>query len=109
MVKRRSARYHKRTHKYGIEVPKTVEEAYAIDKATGTTFWHDAIKKEMRNVCVAFDVLKDGAAPPPDHQLMHCHMIFDVKMEDFCCKAWLVAMGHLTKAPATLTYASIVS
>ena len=36
-------------------------------------------------------------------------MVFDVKMEDFCCKAWLVAGGHMTKAPATLTYASVVS
>ncbi len=36
-------------------------------------------------------------------------MIFDVKMEDFHRKARLVAGGHMTKAPATLTYASIVS
>jgi hypothetical protein len=36
-------------------------------------------------------------------------MVFDVKMEDFCWKARLVAGGHMTKAPATLTYASVVS
>ena len=36
-------------------------------------------------------------------------MIFDIKMEDFCRKARLVAGGHLTKAPATITYASVVS
>ncbi|KAL7479383.1 hypothetical protein ACHAW6_005115 [Cyclotella cf. meneghiniana] len=36
-------------------------------------------------------------------------MIFDIKMEDFCYKARLVAGGHMTKAPATLTNASIVS
>eukprot|EP00804_Cyclotella_cryptica_P019581 CCRYP_014330-RA/>CCRYP_014330-RA protein AED:0.31 eAED:0.31 QI:0/0/0/1/0/0/3/0/417 len=98
-----------RTHKYGIELPKTVEEAYAIDRATGTTFWHDAIEKEMKNVRVAFDVLADGVAPPADHQFIRCHMIFDVKMEDFRRKARLVAGGHVTKAPATLTYASVVS
>ena len=57
---------------------------------------------------VAFDVLLDGVAPPSDHQYMKCHMIFDVKMEDFCRKARLVAGGHMTKAPATLTYASVV-
>eukprot|EP00804_Cyclotella_cryptica_P001262 CCRYP_012757-RA/>CCRYP_012757-RA protein AED:0.45 eAED:0.45 QI:0/-1/0/1/-1/1/1/0/166 len=79
----RSARYYNRTHKYGIEIPKSVEEAYAIDKATGTTFWCYAIEKEMTNVHVAFDILADGAAPPPDHQFICCHMIFDVKMEDF--------------------------
>ena len=60
-------------------------------------------------MCVAFDVLADGVAPPADHQYIRCHMIFDVKLEDFCRKARLVARGHVTKAPATLTYASVVS
>ncbi len=36
-------------------------------------------------------------------------MIFDVKMKDFRQEARLVAGGHLTKAPATITYASVVS
>ena len=36
-------------------------------------------------------------------------MFFDIKMEDFRHKAWLIAGGHITKAPATLTYASIMS
>ncbi|KAL7474093.1 hypothetical protein ACHAW6_000086 [Cyclotella cf. meneghiniana] len=63
----------------------------------------------MKNVRDAFDILADGIAPPPDHQYMRCHMIFDVKMEDFHCKARLVAGGHMTKAPTTLTFASIMS
>jgi hypothetical protein len=36
-------------------------------------------------------------------------MIFDVKMEDFRREARLVAGGYRTKAPATITYASVVS
>jgi hypothetical protein len=36
-------------------------------------------------------------------------MIFDVKMEDFRQKTRLVAGGHRTEAPATITYASMVS
>ena len=36
-------------------------------------------------------------------------MIFDIKMEDFQQKAHLVAGGHMTAAPATLTYTSLVS
>ncbi len=32
-------------------------------------------------------------------------MIFDIKMEDFCCKACLVAGGHMTKV---FTHASVV-
>jgi hypothetical protein len=96
-VQRRSARYHKWTYKFGIELPKTVEEAFAIDRATGTTFWRDAIEKEMQNVCVVFDILGDSVVPSTDHQCIPCRMIFDVKMEDFHCKAQLVARGSCDK------------
>eukprot|EP00804_Cyclotella_cryptica_P013947 CCRYP_002465-RA/>CCRYP_002465-RA protein AED:0.03 eAED:0.04 QI:0/0/0/0.83/0.6/0.5/6/0/916 len=99
LVKRRSARYHKRTHKHGIEIPKSVEEVYAIDKATDTTLVQ-CNRQGMPNVRVAFYILVDGAAPPPDHQFICCHMIFDAR---------LVAGGHAAKAPATLAYASVVS
>ncbi len=36
-------------------------------------------------------------------------MIFDIKIEDFRPKARLVAGGHMTKVPAIITYASVVS
>ena len=37
-------------------------------------------------------------------------MIFDIKFgENFRRKAWLVAGGHMTETPATLTYWSVVS
>ena len=36
-------------------------------------------------------------------------MVYDVKMENFRRKAWFVARGHMTEAPATITYASVVS
>ncbi|KAL7447687.1 hypothetical protein ACHAXS_000070, partial [Conticribra weissflogii] len=36
-------------------------------------------------------------------------MIFDVKMEDFLWKVRLVAGGHMTDVPPTVTYASVVS
>ena len=32
-------RYHKRTHKFGIRVPKTVEEAKLLDQENGNTLW----------------------------------------------------------------------
>ena len=35
-------------------------------------------------------------------------MIFDMKMEDFRCKARYVAGGYMTNAPPTITYASVV-
>ena len=68
LVMRWIARYHKRTHKFGIELPKAVEEAYDIDRVTGTTFWHDGIEKEMKYVHILFDILEDGVVPLQDHQ-----------------------------------------
>ena len=46
---------------------------------------------------------------PIGYQQIRCHMIFDIKQEDFRRKARLVAGGHTTEAPATITYASVVS
>lgn len=44
----------------------------------------------------------------PAHQQIRCHIIFDLKMEDFRRKARYVAQGNTTEAPTTLTYASVV-
>ncbi|KAL7490175.1 LOW QUALITY PROTEIN: hypothetical protein ACHAW6_015910 [Cyclotella cf. meneghiniana] len=66
-----------------------------INKAAGTSFWHDAIEVEMKIVWVSFDVLADGTMPPPHHEYMRCYMMFNVKMEYFCHKARLVAGGHI--------------
>ena len=63
----------------------------------------------MKNIRVGFKFLADDDPIPPGYQQIDCHMIFDVKMEDFRRKARLVAGGHKTKAPATLTYSSVVS
>ncbi len=40
--------------------------------------------KELKNIKVAFKVLPDnGVLAPIGYQKILCHMIFDVKMEDF--------------------------
>ena len=109
IAKARNKRYHKRTHKFGIERPKTVKEALEIDRRTGTTFWRDGLALEMKNVRVAFDVLKDGDGIPPDFQQINCHMVFDIKMGSLQRKCRLVAGGHTTEPPAAITYASVVS
>ncbi len=109
LVKQRLARYLKRTHKFGIEVPKMVRDAHDLNRHNGNVFWTDAIAKEMKEVRKAFEIIPDDKAVPIGYQKIPCHMIFDVKMEDFKCKARLVAGGHKTEAPATITYASVVS
>jgi hypothetical protein len=101
--------YLKWIHKFSIVLPKSIKEALALDRKNGNTFWADVIAKEMKDVCIAFKILLDGQSAPIGYQKIPCHMIFDIKMEDFSCKARLVAGGHMTKAPATITYASVVS
>jgi len=108
-LKKRNPRYLKRTHKFGIEVPKTVKDALELDKKNSNTLLADAIAKEMKDVRVAFKILVDGQSVPIGYQKIPCHMIFDVKMEDFRRKAQLIAGGHKTAAPATITYTSVVS
>ena len=103
-------RYHERTHKFGIEIPKTYDDCIRIDRENGNTLWQDAIRKEMSKVRIAFEIMDDGIEAPPTFQEMRCHLVFDVKMEDFQRKARLVAGGHMTTVTsATVMYASVVS
>jgi hypothetical protein len=109
IISKIKTRYHKRTHKFGIELPKSVKEALEIDKKTNTDYWRRAIEKEMKNVRPAFNILPAGARRPVARQEIRCHMIFDVKLGDLTRKARLVAGGHMTDPPASMTYSSVVS
>jgi hypothetical protein len=53
-------------------------------------------------------LLMEKNQPPPTYQEIRCHMIFDVKMEDFRRNARFVAGGHTTDIPYAMTYASVV-
>ena len=100
-----------RTHKFGIRIPKSVEEAKHFDQENRDTSWWEAICNEMRNVRPAFEVWeKDVEHIPPGYQQIKCHMIFDVKMgENFRRKARFVTGGHTTETPMSLTCSSVVS
>jgi hypothetical protein len=99
----------KRTHKFGIAIPRTVEEAYKLDKENGHDNWAKAIIKEMTNVREAFQVLNENKSVPVGYQFIRCHGIFDVKMDSFQRKYRMVAGGHMTETPASMIYASVVS
>ena len=75
-----------------------------IDAKCGNTLWWDAVCKEMKNVRPAFEVFEGGIEQLPSrYQEIKCHKIFDVKVgENYRRKAWLVAGGHTTEAPARL-------
>ena len=108
IISKVKARYWKRTHKYGIELPKTVKRALEIDAETGTTFWRDAIDKEMKNVKDAFE-FSDTDEIPKFHKEITCHMVFDIKIKDLTRKARYVGGGHKTDPPKDTTYSSVVS
>jgi hypothetical protein len=92
------SQYWKTTHKLGIELPHSVEEAFAIDRKNGNNHWREAIEKEMSKIkgMGAFEryetatpqQLHDGSRKLPGYQQIGCHMIFDIKMDgQFTCKA----------------------
>jgi hypothetical protein len=97
-----------RQEKFGIQVPRSVEEALAIDRTSKTTYWGDAINKEMKNIEIAFRILEEGEQVPVGYQFIRCHFIFDVKI-DGTRKARYVAGGHMTETPSSITYSSVVS
>jgi hypothetical protein len=117
IISKLKSRYWKTTHKFGIRVPKSVDEAYKIDSETGTDLWTKAIVKEMTKVKVAFSRWDGGTLEEArggkllvGYQEIGCHMVFDIKMDgNFTRKARLVAGGHKTVAPASITYSSVVS
>ena len=109
VLKAMKKRYFRTHSKFGIEIPKTIARALEIDKETGTTFWEDAIKKEMKTVLIAFKILKEGEPVPVGYKFMTCHIIFDVKQGTLQRKARYVADGHKLEDPECSTYASVVS
>ena len=101
-------RAKRKTHKYGIEIPQSVEDAFRIDKENGNTLWQDALVLEVNELWVALDILGDDAPLPPGYTKATGHIIFDVKM-DFRRKARWVKDGHKTPEPTTSNYAGVVS
>ena len=101
-------RIRKMTHKYGIEIPRDVEHAHEIDSRNGNPMWRDALKKEMYNVGVAFEILDEGAHAPHGWKQVIGHLVWDVKM-DFTRKARWVLNGRKTLDPIGPTYAGMMS
>ena len=111
IIARIQSKYWIRTHKFGVRIPKSVQEAKELDHQYGNNLWWEAICKEMKNVRPAFKVWEKHISQiPPRYQQIKCHMVFDVKMgENVCRKAQFVAGGHTMESPSTLTYTSVVS
>jgi hypothetical protein len=104
------SKYWARTHKNGIRIPKSIQEAIKIDKQNGNTLWMDAIKLEMQNLRIAFEEFDGDPNSLVGYTQITGHLVFDVKLgENFRRKAWYCADGHKTGAPAPVTYSTVVS
>jgi hypothetical protein len=104
------SKYWSRTHKYGIRMPKDINEAIEIDREQGNTLWMDAIKLEMQNVRIAFEEFDGDPNALVGYTQITGHLVFDVKLdENFRRKAQYCADGHKSGAPASVTYSTVVS
>ena len=54
------AKYWRTTHKFGIRVPKSVNEALAIDKENRNTLWYTDIQKKNEECACSFWRLGGG-------------------------------------------------
>ena len=120
IISKTKTKYWRTTHKYGIELPHSVEEALAIDTKNKNNLWRNAIEKEMKKIKLMGTFEKYDKYTPddirknrtflPGFKEITLHMIFDVKLDsNFTRKARLVADGHKTDPPLTNTYSTVVS
>ena len=121
IINKVKSRYWKTTQKFGIDLPHSVEEAYEIDRRTGTLHWTRAIEKEMKKIrelaaferhgdCTPAELRRD-ATKLPGFKEIGCHMVFDIKMDGkFTRKARFVANGNeAADLPKWDSYATVVS
>ena len=97
----------KKTHKYGIEVQRTVGDTYLLDQKSKNSFWCCAINKEIKNAIFAFNIMDPGENVLVSYSKLGVHMVFDMNL-DIIRKDWLVVDGHLTPNPVDSTFACVV-
>ena len=72
MVKKCSAWYIKITPKFGFKLPKTVNEAVAINEKNANTLWQDEIEKEIENVKITFKMIPISDKAPTGYKHINC-------------------------------------
>ena len=88
----------KKSHKYGIEVPRSLQNAHYLDNNNGYNFWGYTIANETNNMMMVFDISGEVENDSKALKWLEVHLIFDVKMY-LTRKARLVADGHKTPGP----------
>ena len=96
------------THKYGVEIPSSIEHAIFLDSINWNRLWQESLEKDMQNLSVAFEILPNGVPVPFYWENSSKHVIWDVKM-DFTRKARWVKDDHLTPDLKESNYAGVFS
>ena len=88
------SKFWKKTHKYGIKIPRNVMEAKAIDIENGNKLWEESWVLEMTNNRCAFEHYKGNTSELVAYEEITGHLIFDVKIsKNFRRKASLLLTG----------------
>ena len=78
IISKIKSKFYMKTHKYGIRIPNSVEDAIEIDKANGNSLWWEALMKEMKNVRPAFEICAGDVSKLIGYQRIRCHVIWDI-------------------------------
>ena len=85
------SQYWRTSHKFGIALPHSVEEASKLDKQSGNNLWRIAIDEELKKIrsMGTFEMM-EGISPDkirllryslPGYKEIGYHLIFDVKLD----------------------------
>lgn len=95
--------------KFGVQIPRNINDAKELDKLNGDTAWMDAINKEIGTLleleCFIFH--SPDYKPGPEYQFAPLRMIFEVK-QDGRKKARLTIGGHVVDANGISTRSTVV-
>ena len=95
-------------YKFGVQIPRMVQEALELDRINRNNLWEEAIMKELAQIADfdTFRVVPDGK-PLPRFKCIPYRIIFAVKF-DGRRKAKLVVGGHLTQVSKEDCYSPVV-
>ena len=96
-------------YKFGVRIPRTLKEAYELDKLNGNTYWEDAIKREVGLLVDEYSTFRKTTDDDnlKEYQCIKLIWVFDVKF-DGRRRARLVAGGHTTTALEYDMYSGMV-
>ena len=86
-------------YKFGVRIPRTIQEAYVLDKENGNNLWREAIQKEVNLLTEIYPSFKTPDKPEditPDYQFIPILWVLDCKV-DGRRRARAVGGGHRTQ------------